>query len=57
MITNINNIPHTMVKINYEGISPNIVRFVYYFDPDGIASKKEGYFTGAKTPQFDLIKQ
>ena len=57
MITNINNTPHTMLEISYEGVSPNIIRFVYYFDPNGIASKKEGYFNGARKPQFNLIKQ
>ena len=57
VITNINNVPHTMVEIHYDDISPKKIRFVYYFDPDGIASKKETYFSRAKKPQVSLTKQ
>ena len=57
MITNINNIPHTIVQVNYNKIPSAFVKFVYYFDPNGIASKKEGYFFGARKPQLNLIKQ
>ena len=49
MITNINDIPHTIVQVNYNKIPSAFVRFVYYFDPNGIASKKEAYFFGAKS--------
>ena len=56
-ITNINNIPHTIVQVNYNNIPSGFVKFMYYFDPNGIASKKEGYFFGAKNPQLNLIKQ
>ena len=55
--TNINDVPHTIVNIHYTDVSPKKVRFVYYFDPNGIASKKETYFFGAKKPQLSLIKQ
>ena len=56
-ITNINNIPHTIVQVNYNKIPSGFVKFIYYFDPNGIASKKEGYFFGARKPQLNLIKQ
>ena len=56
-ITNINNVPHTMVRIHYIDVSPKKMRFIYYFDPNGIASKKEGYFNRAKKPQLSLIKK
>ena len=55
--TNINSVPHSIVNIHYDDVSPKKVRFVYYFDTNGIASKKEGYFFGAKKPQLNLIKQ
>ena len=55
--TNINNVPHSIVNIHYDDVSPKKIRFVYYFDSDGIASKKEIYFLGAKKPQMSFIKQ
>ncbi len=57
IVTNIKNIPHTIVEISYENISPKTVKFIYYYNPEGIASKKEGYFIGAKKPQLNLMKQ
>ena len=56
-ITNINDVPHTIVRVQYADISPKKMRFMYYFDPNGIASKKETYFNGAKKPQVSLIKK
>ena len=56
-ITNINNVPHTIVQVHYTDVSPKRIRFVYYFDPDGIASKKEAYFNRAKKPQVSLTKK
>ena len=57
VITNINDVPHTIVQVNYNKIPSAFVKFVYYFDPNGIASKKEGYFFGVKKPQLSLIKE
>ncbi len=55
--TNINSVPHSIVNIHYDDVSPKKVRFVYFFDSNGIASKKEMYFLGAKKPQLSFIKQ
>ena len=55
--TNINNVPHSIVNIHYDGISPKKMRFVYYFDTNSIASKKEMHFLGTKKPQLSFIKQ
>ena len=55
--TNINSVPHSIVNIHYDDVSPKKIRFVYFFDSNGIASKKEMYFLGAKKPQLSFIKQ
>ena len=55
--TNINGTPHSIVNIHYIDVSQKKIRFVYYFDPNGIASKKETYFNRAKKPQISLTKQ
>lgn len=45
------------VEITINGVSSKFVRFLYLFDKEGIALKKQGFFGFSKDPKFTLILQ
>lgn len=54
--TTLNGIKHSIVEVYFANISPEIIRYIYYFDPQGIATKKEVYFLRPQKPYIDLEK-
>jgi len=44
------------VEITFKKVSRLFVKFIYYYNSNGIAITKEGYFSGSKKPQYYMIK-
>lgn len=46
----------TKVQVTFKNVPATFVKFIYYFNSNGIAISKEGYFAGSKTPKYHMIK-
>ncbi|MGL4389101.1 MAG: hypothetical protein ACRCTJ_06895 [Brevinema sp.] len=45
------------VEMTIENVPAKAVRFLYYFNKEGVAVKKEGFFGFSKKPKFTLVLQ
>ncbi|MGL4563171.1 MAG: hypothetical protein ACRCVW_04875 [Brevinema sp.] len=50
-----NNSDLLPIQITIESVPSNIVRIMYYFNKEGIAVRKEGFFGFSKKPKFSLL--